>query len=161
MDFRSWTIWIGHLIGTSQMKKIVLIYISNLLLKLNIWCSTRWQTHMKNISFENLSYLLINDFWMVKIWSYFHKSLWVAIFVCFSNVLSQKHNFESFTWAIVHMDFVSFPLKIFKQNNDINYIKYKFSHRFGKVCWSLNMYDSKIRIIIFKKIITMSIWIIL
>ncbi len=33
--------------------------------------------------------------------------------------------------------------------NDINYIKYKFSHRFGKVCQSLNMYYSKIKIIIF------------
>ncbi len=41
------------------------------------------------------------------------------------------------------------------------YIKYKFSHRFGKVCQSLNMYYSKIKIIIFKKITTMSISIIL
>jgi hypothetical protein len=32
------------------------------------------------------------------------------------------------------MDFVGFSLRTFKFKNDISYIKYKFSHRFGKVC---------------------------
>jgi hypothetical protein len=32
------------------------------------------------------------------------------------------------------MDFVGFPLRISKLKNDISYIKFKFSHRFGKVC---------------------------
>jgi hypothetical protein len=45
--------------------------------------------------------------------------------------------------------------------NDINYIKYKFSHRFGKVCRWLNMYYSNIIIILFFKVTTMSICIIL
>jgi hypothetical protein len=55
------------------------------------------------------------------------------------------------------MDFVGFPLRIFKFKNEINYIKYKFSHRFGKVYRGLNMYYSNIRIIIFFKITNMSI----
>jgi len=45
--------------------------------------------------------------------------------------------------------------------NDINYIKYKFSRRFGKVCRWLNMYYSKIKIITCFRVTTMSIWIIL
>jgi hypothetical protein len=32
------------------------------------------------------------------------------------------------------MDFVGFPFKTSKFKNDINYINYKFSHKFGKVC---------------------------
>jgi hypothetical protein len=59
------------------------------------------------------------------------------------------------------MDFVSFPFKTSKFKNGINYIKYKFSHRFGKVYRRLNMYCSNIKITIFKKVKTMSIWIIL
>jgi hypothetical protein len=55
------------------------------------------------------------------------------------------------------MDFVSFPFRTLNFKNDINYIKYKFSQRFGKVCRLLNMYYSKIIIITFKKIMTMSI----
>jgi hypothetical protein len=48
-----------------------------------------------------------------------------------------------------------------KLKNDINYIKYKFSHKFGKVCKGLNMFYSKIKIIIFLKITPKSIRIIL
>jgi hypothetical protein len=59
------------------------------------------------------------------------------------------------------LDFVGFPFRNSKLKNDISYIKYKFSHRSGKVCRWLNMYYSNIRIIIFKKLTTMSIWIIL
>jgi hypothetical protein len=55
------------------------------------------------------------------------------------------------------MDFIGFPCRTSKVKNDINYIKYKFSHRFGKVCRGLNMYYSNIRIIIIKKVTTMSI----
>jgi hypothetical protein len=55
------------------------------------------------------------------------------------------------------MDFVSFPFRTLNLKNHINYIKYKFSHRFGKVCRLLNMYYSKIIIMTFKKITTMSI----
>jgi hypothetical protein len=54
-------------------------------------------------------------------------------------------------------NFVSFAFKISKFKNDINYIKCKFSHRFGKVCGSLNMYYSNIRIIKKFKVKTMSI----
>jgi hypothetical protein len=49
------------------------------------------------------------------------------------------------------MNFVGFPFRTFKFKNDISYTKYKFSHRLGKVCRSLNMYYSNIRIIIKKK----------
>jgi len=69
--------------------------------------------------------------------------------------------FESFTWGIIHMDFVGFPFKTSKFKNDNSYIKYKVSHRFGKVCRWLNMYYLNIKIIIFLKVTTMSIWIIL
>jgi hypothetical protein len=44
-----------------------------------------------------------------------------------------------------------FLLKLQSLKNDINYIKYKFSQRFVKVCRGLNMYYSKIRIIYLKK----------
>jgi hypothetical protein len=54
-----------------------------------------------------------------------------------------------------------FLLELPNLKHDINYIKYKFSHRFGKVFRWLNMYYSKIKIITFKKVTTMSIWIIL
>jgi hypothetical protein len=50
--------------------------------------------------------------------------------------------FESFTWGIIHMDFVGFSFKTSKLKNDISYIKYNFLHRFGKVCKLLNMYYS-------------------
>ncbi len=98
---------------------------------------------------------------MVKIWPYFHKSIWVAIFVYFLISLSQNIFCESFRWGIIFLEFVGFPFKTSKLKNDINYIKYKFSPIFGKVCRWLNMYHSKVIIIIFKKVTTMSIWIIL
>jgi hypothetical protein len=47
------------------------------------------------------------------------------------------------------MEFMRFPFRTSKFKNDINYIKYKFSHTFGKVCRGLNMYYSKTSIIIF------------
>ncbi len=98
---------------------------------------------------------------MVKIWLYFHKSLWVVIFVCFSNFFSQKHIFRNFKWAILPLDFVSFLFRTFKLKNDTSYIKCKFSHNFGRVCRWLNMYYSNIKIMIFFKVTSMSSWIIL
>jgi hypothetical protein len=55
--------------------------------------------------------------------------LFVFQFLCPKNIC-----FESFTWVIIHMNFVSFFFGTSKLKNDINYTKYKFSHRFGKVC---------------------------
>jgi hypothetical protein len=80
---------------------------------------------MKNLFFENLNHLIVRDIWMVKIRSYFHKSIWLVIFVCFSISLSQKHFFESFRWGIILMDFVGFSFKTYKFKNDIISIKYK------------------------------------
>jgi hypothetical protein len=77
-------------------------------------------------------------------------------FFCPENII-----FKNFIWVIIHMDFLGFPFRSFKLKNDFSYIKYKFSHRFGKVCKWLNMYYSKIKIITFFKVTTMSIWIIL
>jgi hypothetical protein len=68
-------------------------------------------------------------------------------FLFFSKKKSKSIFFESLTWVIIHMDFVSFPFRISKLKIDINYIKYKFSH---KICRSLNMCYSKFRIIVFK-----------
>jgi len=74
------------------------------------------------------------------------------IFRFFFNFFVPKaHVFESFTWFIIHMDFVNFPFKTSNFKNDVNYIKYKFSHKFGKVYQSLNMYYSNIKIIFLKK----------
>jgi hypothetical protein len=96
---------------------------------------------------------------MVKIWSYFHKSIWVGIFVFFFDFfVSKAYVFESFRQKIISLDFVGFPFKISKLKNDISY---KFSHRFEKVCRWLNIYYSKIGITIFLKLTTMFIWIIL
>jgi hypothetical protein len=52
--------------------------------------------------------------------------------------------FESFKWGIIPLDFVGFFLGLTNFLNDINYIMYKFSQRFGKVCRWLNMYYSNI-----------------
>jgi hypothetical protein len=78
----------------------------------------------------------------------------------FNFFVPKSYVFESFTRVIIHLDFVSFSFKISKFKNDISYIKYKFSHKFEKVCSWLNMYYSKMKIIILKKITTMSIWIV-
>jgi hypothetical protein len=56
-----------------------------------------------------------------------------------------------FLWTL------SFPFRTSKLKNDINYVKYKFSHGFGKVCRGLNMYYPNIIIIILFKVTTMSI----
>jgi hypothetical protein len=114
---------------------------------------------MKNLFFENVKCL--RTFEWLKFDHIFISPYELQFLFVFQKNCPKSIFFESFTWAIIHMDFVSFPFRTSKLKNDINYIKYKFSHRFGKVCWSLNMYYSNIRIIIFLKVTTMSIWIIL
>ncbi len=52
----------------------------------------------------------------------------------FNFFVPKTYVFESFKWGIIPLDFVGFPFRTFKLKNDISYIKYKFSHRFGKVC---------------------------
>jgi hypothetical protein len=78
-------------------------------------------------------------------------------YLFFKFFVPKTYVFESFRWGITFMDFVGFTLNISKLKNDISYIKYKFSHIFGKVCRGLNIYYSNIGIIIFSKVITMSI----
>jgi hypothetical protein len=160
MDFWSrngLVIWLDH----HKMENFILIHIPNLLLGFNIWCNTKWGTYMRNRLFENLNRLIISNFWMDKIWPYSHKSIWVAIWFVFQKICSKIIFFESFRWVIILKNFVSFFFRTFKFKNDISYIKYKFSRRFWKVWRWLNMYYSNIRIIIFLKVKTMSIWIIL
>jgi len=83
-------------------------------------------------------------------------------FCFFFNFLVPKtYVFQSFTCVIIHMNFVTFSFRTFKLKNDISYIKYKFSHRFGKVYKWLHIYYSTIKIITFFKVMTMFIWIIL
>jgi hypothetical protein len=54
-------------------------------------------------------------FWMVKIWPYFHKSIWIVIlFLFFQFVCTKKYVFECFTWTIIHMDFVGFLFRTSK-----------------------------------------------
>jgi hypothetical protein len=47
------------------------------------------------------------------------------------------------------LEFMGFFFRTSKSKNDINYIKYQFPHKFGKVCRLLNMYYSNIQILIF------------
>jgi len=108
---------------------------------------------MRNLLFENLNPLIIRDIWIVKIWPYFHKSIWVAIFVCFSISLFQEHFFENFTWGIIHMDFVGFTFRTYKFKNDMNYINTSFHIDLGMFIGDW--------IITFKKVTTMFIWIII
>jgi hypothetical protein len=82
--------------------------------------------------------------------------LFVFQFLCPKSIF-----FESFRSGIIPLDFLGFLFRISKFKNDINYIKFKFSHRFGKICKWLNMYYSNIRIVAFKKLTTMFIWFIL
>jgi hypothetical protein len=96
---------------------------------------------------------------MVKIWPYFHKSIWVAILFYFQ-FLCPKNILIFLKMGHYSYGLCGFPFKTSKLKNDI-YIKYKFSDRFPKVYTWLNMYYSNIRIITFKKVTTMSIWIIL
>jgi hypothetical protein len=117
---------------------------------------------MRNVFLEKINHLTIRDFWMVKIWPYFHKSIWVEIFILFFNCFCPKSIIlENFRWNIIAMDLVGFLLGCSNKKNDINYNKYNFSHIFGKVYRWLNIYYLNIKIIIFKKLTTMSIWIIL
>jgi hypothetical protein len=71
---------------------------------------------MKNLFFENLIYLIARDFLMVKIWPYFHKSIWVAIFVWFLIFLFQKHIFWKFymghySYGLCEFSFSDFQIK--------------------------------------------------
>jgi hypothetical protein len=99
---------------------------------------------------------LVVWFFILCFYPYELQFLFVFQFICPKSIFS-----ESFKWGIIFMDFVGFPFETSKLKKDNSYIKYKFSHRFGKVCSWLNMYYSKIRIIIFFKVTTMFIWIIL
>jgi hypothetical protein len=114
----------------------------------------------KESLFWNLNFLIVRDFWMVKIWPYFYKSILQFLFV-FQFLCHKSIFFKKITLVIIHMDFVDFAFRTSKLKSNINYIKYKFSHRFGKVCRWLEMYYSKIKVITFFKVTTMSIWIIL
>jgi hypothetical protein len=119
---------------------------------------------MKNLFFLNLNHLIARDFWMVKIWPYFS---WVHmnynfLFKFFFQVFCpKKYCLKVLDGALFLWNLWVFFLGLSNFLNDISYIKYKFSHKFGKVCRWLNMYYSKIRIIIFSKVTTMSIWFIL
>jgi hypothetical protein len=112
---------------------------------------------MKHLLFRNLNRLIIKTFEWLKFDHIFISPYELQFLFVFNFFVSKAYVFENFTWAIIHMDYVGFPFGTFKLKNDIRYIKYKFSHRFEKVCQSLNMYYSKIRIIIFFKTTTMSI----
>jgi hypothetical protein len=79
---------------------------------------------MKNILFEDFNHLIVRDFEWLKfdhifISSYELQFLFVFQFFCPKSIF-----FESFTWVIIHIDFVGFSFRIFKLKNDISYIKY-------------------------------------
>jgi len=51
----------------------------------------------------------------------------------FNFFVLRTYVFESFTWVIIHMDFVGFPFRTSKLKNDISYIKHKILCGFVKV----------------------------
>jgi hypothetical protein len=70
---------------------------------------------MMNISWKkNLNHLIVRDFWMIKIWPYFHKSIWATILFYFFNFFVLKTYFKKITHGIIRMDFVSFPFRTSK-----------------------------------------------
>jgi hypothetical protein len=69
---------------------------------------------MKNLFLENLNYLIIRDFWMLKIWPYFLNPDELQFLFVFQFLCPKKYVFESFTWVIIHVDFVAFLFRIFK-----------------------------------------------
>jgi len=97
---------------------------------------------------------------MVKIWPYFHSPFELQFLFVFKKNCPKNIFFEIFRWGIILLDFMSFSFRTCKSKNDISYIKYQFSHRFGKVYRWLNMYYSNTKILIFLKITIMSMWII-
>jgi hypothetical protein len=98
---------------------------------------------------------------MVKIWLYFHKSIWVAIFVYFSIPLSQKHMFlkalhgSLFIWTL-WIFFSGFPnLKMTSAT-----LNTSFHIDLGRFVGDWQCIIQKIKIIFFSKVKTMSNWII-
>jgi len=67
---------------------------------------------MKNIFFENLSHLIVRDFWTIKIWSYFHKFIWVAIFFIFQIFVPKTHFLKA-----LHMSLFIWTLWVFFKKN--------------------------------------------
>jgi hypothetical protein len=162
MDFWSQKIKIGHLIQTSQNEKYILIHIPNLLLGLNIWWNRKWQIHMMNLFFENFNHLIVSDFEWFKFDHIFISPYELQFFFVFFFFGPKNICFGTFKISHYSYGFCEFSFQDFQVlKNNISYIKYKFSHRFGKICRWLSMYYSKIRIMTFFKATNVSIWIIL
>ncbi len=102
---------------------------------------------------------MVRDFEWLKFDHIFISPYELQFLFVFQFLCPKKYVFESFRWGIILLDFMGFPFRTSNFKNDINYIKCKFSHRFGNVCRWLNMYYSKIKIITFFNVITMFIWI--
>jgi hypothetical protein len=90
---------------------------------------------MMNLFFENLNHLIeLGTFEWLKF-----DNICISPFEFQFLFVVQKNCrkiifFESFKWGIIPFDLVGFPFRTSKSKNDISYIQYKFSHRFGKVC---------------------------
>jgi hypothetical protein len=95
MDFWNQKIWTGCLTG-SQNEKNYIDSHSKFVIGTQYMMKYKMLTHIRKFFFQTLNHLIVKDFWMVKIWPYFHKSIWVTSFVCFSNFLSQKICFWKF-----------------------------------------------------------------
>jgi hypothetical protein len=87
---------------------------------------------MRILFFDNLNCLIIKDFWMLKIDHIFISPYELQFLFAFQFFYFKSIFFWNFYMG--HMDFVGFPFRPSKLKNNINYNKYKFSHRFGKVC---------------------------
>jgi hypothetical protein len=63
---------------------------------------------MMNLFFENFNRLIVKDFWMVR-FDHVFISPYEVQFLFVSQIFCPKSIcFESFTWVIIHMNFVGF-----------------------------------------------------
>ncbi len=150
MDYWSWKIWISHLIGTSQNENFYINSHSKFVIGIQCMIKYKMINSYHESFFENLNHLIVRDFWMVQIWPYFHRSIWVAIFVLFFKFFAPIFIYLKaldgplFIWTL-WVFLLGLPgLKITSNTLNIN-----FSHKFEKVCRWLSMYYSKIIIITF------------
>jgi len=149
MDFWSQKTWTFHLIKTPQNGQNYIKSHSKFVIEIQFVMLYKMINSYEEFVFENLNHLIVKDFWMVKIDHIFISPYELQFLFVFQFLCPKSIFFESFKLGIIPLDFLGFPFRIFNFKNDINYIKYKSSHKFGKVCIWLNVYYSNIRMLTF------------
>ncbi len=110
MNFWNPKIWTSCLIWTSQNKEINIDSHSKFVIMTYMWCNVKWEIPMKNPFLESFKHFIIMNFWIVRIQSYFHKFIWIAILIFF-NFFSQKHIFWKFDMGLCTCGLCRFPFR--------------------------------------------------